>query len=1789
MVDRNSDDNNEKEILDNVESPFFEKDIDETNRQNEKNRLSHDDIDDTEDTQTRSNIHLSTEFGDGTGESDVDVGDFNEIEIQNSELNSTNYYNQSENPENIELGSHNNTYGSQDIDEASKVEITSSGRSTSQIEINTNNQNAESNNTSTDAPESEAYASQKSTQASENGIEARNFSRTTEDESSSDAEKNNEEAAAEEVSSSEDTNTEETLTSEEEPTNISLEENPIEEATPPVEEENANNVPESMDDMASGSEDSVLSGNVLTNDNDVDGDSISVQNTGTFDTDHGSITINADGSFDYTPDADYNGADVFEYTVTDSNGGTDTATINFTVNAENDGPVINNVKFEEFENNLSLNVDGSSGDVAVLSELDDFPTEAITVRINFNSDTPPDSAETNGISLVSYATPDSNNEFLLFAEPNGGFSAYINGARNSLDLGDNNLFDGENHDLTVSWNSVNGEVSIYVDGNLTDTSTTSIGTPLTTGGTLVLGQEQDSVGGGFASNQEFSGEINSLEVYSKVLDAEEINAITDIPSENNPVLGFDFTDDEPLSNFAGDHTFVLDGNAHITNFVEGTIEEDSEGINGQIFANDVDGDDLTYSIIDEPDEGSVSIEADGTFHFTPGNDFQDLGVGDSREVSFEVQVSDGNGGIDTQSITITVVGQNDGPAAETLTVQTDEESNVTGQLVASDIDGDNLTFSMAEQPSEGLVSINADGSFSFSPENDFQDLGVGESRETSFSYQVSDDNGGTSVETVTITVNGTNDVPVIGNITNVVGSQDEAESIASMAMSFNEDGRSGDFAIAENLTNFPTEAITVELRFSSTEAPNPSDTNGTSLFSYNVAGSDNEFLLFSDSSGSLGVYINGQRTLMDVDMDSLFDGDYHHLAVSWDSNNGEISVYVDGDLGDTATAQVGNPINTGGTMTLGQEQDSLGGGFATNQQFSGKIADVQIFNEVRDAELIETDANTGGTVSNDNSLIHAFNFNHSDDNSVINQGAGNDLDYSGSIIVEDSELPAQVGDVELIALEDNGVITGSLNANDVDGDDLSFSLVESPVEGTVNIGDDGQFTFDPGSDFQDLGVGETREVSFTYQIDDGNGGIESATETVTVLGSNDGPVATVDMAIGSEDSVLSGNVLTNDSDVDGDSLSVQNTGTFDTDHGSITINADGSFDYTPDANFNGTDSFEVTVTDGTTTTTSTLNLNVEAVADSANLSLNASTTTTLFTSGAESTDYTNTNNSTWINGDYDGWSTDSTAIEIHDTSYTGDDASEGSQWFELNAGGGNQDAMNIYRNVDTDANGTYEISFDVSPRPGYDADVNSIEVYWDNELVDTISLDGSGLSDTDWQTFTYTVEGDGDSARFEFKSVGDEMTNGRGMFLDNIKVDETVEVEVNNVSGNTGIAIDLPDISASLNDTDGSESLTLAIADIPEGVTVSDSDGNTFTASEGSETVDVTDWSLNSLSIEAPVGTPDFELEVKATTVESSNGDLETITEVISVDLTNVIEGTEGTSGETVTIDINNYTSTDQGFTVTAQNIVDGELTSASASNLSTYGSGFGASGTVSDTDSGVMQQIAYDQDSGQSEQLVVLFDEGVSSADFSFANLYTASYGEQAHWQVFDNGELVSEGDFTADGYGGSGTVEIDPGQTFDQLVFTGLEQSDGSDGSDFMITEVNFTTPDVINDTIVGSTGDDHISGLSGNDVIAGGEGDDVIYGGDGDDTLTFLAHQGSDVVDGGSGGSWTDTLQLDGFDGQTSQDGWTLNLDNGSTVASTDEEIGEIILSGDAGGTITFDDGGAIDFENIEKIVW
>src|SRR5205807_1576670 len=156
---------------------------------------------------------------------------------------------------------------------------------------------------------------------------------------------------------------------------------------------------------------------------------------------------------------------------------------------------------------------------------------------------------------------------------------------------------------------------------------------------------------------------------------------------------------------------------------------------------------------------------------------------------------------------------------------------------------------------------------------------------------------------------------------------------------------------------------------------------------------------------------------------------------------------------------------------------------------------------------------------------------------------------------------------------------------DVDGDALTVTGVTQGAHGAVAINADGTLTYTPGADFNG-------SDSFNYTVSDGHGGTATAPVTVTGNPGNDAPVARDDAAATDEDTAVTVNVLANDTDVDGDALTV--TGVTQGAHGAVVLNTDGTLTYAPGANFNGIDRFTYTVSDGhggTATATVTVPVN----------------------------------------------------------------------------------------------------------------------------------------------------------------------------------------------------------------------------------------------------------------------------------------------------------------------------------------------------------------------------------------------------------------------------------------------------------------------------------------------------------------------------------------------------------------------------------------------------------------------
>ncbi|MEO1145222.1 MAG: Ig-like domain-containing protein, partial [Cyanobacteria bacterium J06638_22] len=152
------------------------------------------------------------------------------------------------------------------------------------------------------------------------------------------------------------------------------------------------------------------------------------------------------------------------------------------------------------------------------------------------------------------------------------------------------------------------------------------------------------------------------------------------------------------------------------------------------------------------------------------------------------------------------------------------------------------------------------------------------------------------------------------------------------------------------------------------------------------------------------------------------------------------------------------------------------------------------------------------------------------------------------------------------------------NDTDVDGEALTTVLVDDVTSGTLTLNPDGSFTYIPDANFNGTDT-------FTYRANDGTEDSNLVTVTLTVNPAPDAPVAEGDAYTLDEDTTLTltlpDSVLQNDRDVENDPLTAVLID--DVQSGTLTLNADGTFSYTPNADFTGTDRFTYRANDGTNT------------------------------------------------------------------------------------------------------------------------------------------------------------------------------------------------------------------------------------------------------------------------------------------------------------------------------------------------------------------------------------------------------------------------------------------------------------------------------------------------------------------------------------------------------------------------------------------------------------------------------
>ncbi|MGB0384154.1 MAG: Ig-like domain-containing protein [Ardenticatenaceae bacterium] len=221
-----------------------------------------------------------------------------------------------------------------------------------------------------------------------------------------------------------------------------------------------------------------------------------------------------------------------------------------------------------------------------------------------------------------------------------------------------------------------------------------------------------------------------------------------------------------------------------------TVNEDSADNTIDVLANDDiapdSGESLIITAVGTPDQGGSVTNNDSDITYTPAADFFGTEV-------FTYTISDGNGGSDSATVTITVENVNDAPTANDDSATLNEDSaNNTIDVLANDAiapdSGETLIISAVGTPDQGGSVTNNGTDITYTPAANF--FGS-----ESFSYTISDGNGGTDSATVTITVNSVNDAPTADDDTFGVPENSPAGTIVGRVSATDEDGDSLAYAI----------------------------------------------------------------------------------------------------------------------------------------------------------------------------------------------------------------------------------------------------------------------------------------------------------------------------------------------------------------------------------------------------------------------------------------------------------------------------------------------------------------------------------------------------------------------------------------------------------------------------------------------------------------------------------------------------------------------------------------------------------------------------------------------------------------------------------------------------------------------------------------------------------------------------------------------------------------------------------------------------------------------------------
>jgi large repetitive protein len=586
-------------------------------------------------------------------------------------------------------------------------------------------------------------------------------------------------------------------------------------------------------------------------------------------------------------------------------------------------------------------------------------------------------------------------------------------------------------------------------------------------------------------------------------------------------------DSDAPNNDSDDHGTVtitvtpINNNTPITENINTSTDEDiAKEIT--LLGSDADNDNLTYTIVSNSSNGSVSLNG-GIATYTPNTNW-------SGTDTFTYKVSDGNTDSNTSTTTITVTAVNDAPTVETYSSSTNEDIPITVSINQGDIDGDTATASIVSQPSNGTLSALISGTntdFTYNPNTNWNGTDT-------FTYKATDPSGASSaITTGTITVISVNDLPdptdietttLFNTSTVIVLSATDIEGLGA---------------------GFSYELVTTPSHASSWSGEN-NTTNKTMDFTY------------TPTTGWSGVDTFTYKVNDGTD-DSTHTGEIKITTLSTTQNNPPIANNVTGSTNE----------DTAYNMTLNgtdSEGNALTYSIVSNPT-NGTLGDIYDTTEI----TYTPNANWNG--------IDTWVYQ-------VNDGNSNSNTATATVTVVPINDAPIANNFSISTNEDTAIdttLTFDTHYTDIDaGSSWSFYIVSNASNGTVSQSGDPAtgptITYTPNNNWSGTDT-------FTWKVDDGttDSGVpqnsESNTATITVIveSVNDAPTTEDASGTNDEDQLQNIDLVSEANDVEGDNL----TYAIVTDVSNGTTSLSGSLvTYEPNANFSGVDSFTWKVNDG---------------------------------------------------------------------------------------------------------------------------------------------------------------------------------------------------------------------------------------------------------------------------------------------------------------------------------------------------------------------------------------------------------------------------------------------------------------------------------------------------------------------------------------------------------------------------------------------------------------------------------